>query len=109
MAKTIEFTYEDKDYVLEFTKRTVKQMESTGFSLDKLADKPMTYLPELFKGAFLVHHKEVKQEKIAEIYSHLTDKEALIGKLMEIYNDPINAMMEEPTEEEKKVNWKANF
>ena len=27
MAKQIVFTYEDKEYTLEFTRRTVKQME----------------------------------------------------------------------------------
>lgn len=31
MAKQIVFTYEDKEYTLEFTRRTVKQMEDEGF------------------------------------------------------------------------------
>ena len=31
MAKTINFTYEGKDYTLEFTRRTIRQMEDEGF------------------------------------------------------------------------------
>ena len=62
MAKTINFTYEGKDYTLEFTRRTIRQMEDEGFVARNIDDRPMTLLPALFAGAFKAHHRFVKQE-----------------------------------------------
>ena len=31
MAKQLKFTFKDKEYVLEFTRRTVTEMEKKGF------------------------------------------------------------------------------
>ena len=110
MAKQIVFTYEDKEYTLEFTRRTVKQMEDEGFVAQDIDRKPMTLLPALFAGAFKAHHRFVKQEVIDQIYKALPNKEELIGKLAEMYNDPIVTLMEEPDEKAvKNVIWEANW
>lgn len=109
MAKTLSFTYKDKDYTLEFTRRTIQQMERNGFIASDIETKPMTTLPDLFAGAFLAHHRFEKREVIDEIYSHLTNKEELIGKLAEMYNDPILSLVEEPTEAKGNVKWTADF
>lgn len=69
----------------------------------------MSTLPELFAGAFLAHHRFLKREVIDEIYSKMTNKEALIGKLAEMYNEPILTLMEEPEENEGNVSWTASF
>ena len=100
MAKQIVFTYEDKEYTLEFTRRTVKQIDR----------KPMTLLPALFAGAFKAHHRFVKQDVIDKIYAGMPHKDELIGKLAEMYNDPIVTLMEEPDEKAvKNVSWEANW
>ena len=80
MAKQLTFTYDGKDYTLEFTRRTVAEMEKKGFIASDITDKPMTTLPALFAGAFLAHHRFVKEDIINDIYSKLTKKEYLIGK-----------------------------
>ena len=64
MAKTINFNYEGQHYVLEFSRRTVRQMENNGFTLNDLSDKPMNTLNELFAGAFKKNHRNVKPEQI---------------------------------------------
>ena len=74
MAKQLTFSYNGKDYVLEFTRNTVRQMESGGFIADDIDTKPMTVLPALFAGAFLAHHRFEKQSVIEEIYSKMKDK-----------------------------------
>ena len=100
MAKQIVFTYEDKEYTLEFTRRTVKQMEDEGFVAQDIDRKPMTLLPALFAGAFKAHHRFVKQDVIDKIYSGMA----------EMYNDPIVTLMEEPDEKAvKNVSWEANW
>ena len=75
MAKQIVFTYEDKEYTLEFTRRTVKQMEDEGFVAQDIDRKPMTLLPALFAGAFKAHHRFVKQDVIDKIYAGMPHKD----------------------------------
>ncbi len=109
MAKQLIFTFEDKEYTLEFNRRTIAEMEKKGFIASDITDKPMTTLPALFAGAFLAHHKFVKQDVIDKIYTKLTKKEDLIGKLAEMYNEPIMALIEEPEEDKGNVNWTATW
>ena len=109
MAKQLIFTFEDKEYTLEYTRRTVAEMEKKGFIASDITDKPMTTLPALFAGAFLAHHRFVKEDVIHNIYTKLTKKEDLIGKLAEMYNEPIMALVEEPEEDKGNVNWTATW
>ena len=109
MAKQLRFTYDGKDYTLEFTRRTVAEMEKKGFIASDITDKPMTMLPTLFAGAFLAHHRFVKEDVINDIYSKLTNKEDLIGKLAEMYNEPILTLVEEPEEAEGNLDWTATW
>lgn len=109
MAKQLIFTFEGKEYTLEFTRRTVAEMEKKGFIASEITDKPMTTLPALFAGAFLANHRFVKQDVIENIYSKLTNKESLIGKLAEMYNEPIMALVEEPEEGKGNVDWTATW
>ena len=109
MAKQLIFTYEDKEYTLEYTRRTVAEMEKKGFIASDITDKPMTTLPALFAGAFLAHHRFVKEDVIDTIYNKLTKKEELIGALAEMYNEPIMALVEEPEEDKGNLNWTATW
>jgi hypothetical protein len=105
MAKQIVFTYGEKDYTLEFTRRTIKQMEDEGFVARNIDDRPMTLLPALFAGAFKAHHRFVKQDVIDDIYANMPNKDKLIEKLAEMYNEPIISLMEEPEDTAKNVEW----
>lgn len=109
MAKQLNFIYDGKDYTLEFTRRTVAEMEKKGFIASDITEKPMTTLPALFAGAFLAHHRFVKEDIIDDIYSKLTKKEDLIGKLAEMYNEPILALVEEPEKAEGNLDWTATW
>lgn len=109
MAKQLKFKYGDKEYTLEYTRRTVAEMERRGFIASDVETKPMTTLPTLFEGAFLAHHKFEKRDVIQNIYEKLTNKEELIGKLAEMYNEPIMALVDEPSDDEGNVDWTASF
>ena len=109
MSKQLVFTVEGKEYTLEFTRRTVQEMERKGFIASDITDKPMTTLPALFAGAFLANHRFVKPEVIENIYNKLTKKQELIGKLAEMYNEPILALVEEPAEGKGNVDWTATW
>ena len=109
MAKAINFTYDDTDYTLEFTRKTVEQMERANFNIREVRNKPMTTLPTLFTGAFLAHHRWIKQDVIDKIYGKLTDKQDLMEKLIDMYTESVETLFEEPVESEKNVKWEANF
>ena len=110
MAKQISFEYDGKQYTLEFTRKSIEIMERQGFNINDITDKPMTTLPALFAGAFIAHHRFVKREIIDEIYSKLTNKQELLQKLAEMYNEPLEALMEDPDDSEGNVvNWEASF
>ena len=109
MSKQLKFTYADKDYCLEYTRRSVETMERNGFKASDIQDKPMTTLPALFAGAFLANHRYVKQTVIDEIFSKMTNKTELIGKLAEMYNEPIMTLVDEPDEDEGNLNWTASW
>lgn len=109
MAKQLKFMYGEKDYTLEFTRKTVTEMEKKGFVASEVENKPMTTLPALFEGAFLAHHRFEKKEVINEIFAKMTNKEELIGKLAEMYNEPIVALIEEPEGSEGNLDWTASF
>lgn len=109
MAKQLNFTFKNTDYTLEFTRRTVMEMEKKGFVVADVEAKPMSTLPALFEGAFLAHHRFVKKDVIDDIYNHMTNKEDLIGKLAEMYSEPILALVEEPEDNEGNVSWTASW
>lgn len=108
--KQLKISYKDNDYVLEYTRRTVQQMEQRGFNIQDIDTKPTTVLPQLFAGAFLVHHKFIKQELIDEIFAHIKDKESLFSKLAEMYNAPALELLEEPEDDGSgNAEWTANW
>lgn len=107
MAKQLTFAYNGKDYTLEFTRASVRQMESDGFVASEIETKPMTVLPDLFRGAFLSRHRFEKRNVIDEIYAHMTNKPLLIEKLAEMYNEPISSLLDEPAE--GNVEWTPNW
>lgn len=110
MSKNLTFTYKDKEYTLEFTRKTVTELEKSGFLIGDIGEKPMSTLPTLFAGAFLAHHRFLKQEIIDDIYKHMTNKEALVEKLAEMYNEPIASLIEEPEKDsEGNVDWTASW
>jgi hypothetical protein len=109
MAKQITFEFEGKDYTLEFTRKSIETMERQGFVIGDIVDKPMLTLPALFAGAFLAHHKWVKKDVIDEIYNRMENKQDLLQKLTEMYNEPIEALFEEPKESEGNVEWGASW
>lgn len=109
MAKQLKFSYQGKDYTLEYTRKTVEMMEKQGFVAEDAKTKPMTTLPALFAGAFMAHHRFIKQEVIDEIYAKMPNKGDLIGKLAEMYNEPIMTLMDEPEESEGNLNWTASW
>lgn len=110
MGKQIKFEYEGKEYTLEFTRDSIKQMEREGFVLDNVVKKPMLTLPIFFAGAFKAHHRfDAKQKKIEEMFEKFTNKQALFEKLLDMYQYPMETMIDDENNEGNAIAWDANF
>ena len=105
MAK-LELTYENKNYILEFNRQSVKTMEAQGFNIEELTKKPMTMIPLLFYGAFFKNHKGVKRSLVEEIYDNLQDKNGLLSTLVELYAETLSGLMESSENSEGNAIWK---
>lgn len=108
MAKQITLTYNDKEYTLEFTRKTIESMERSGFIVSELGDKPVSTLPKMFAGAFKAHHPFVQTAVVNEIFDSIEDKEGLINKLSEMYSEPVEALMQSGTGK-NVIHWTPNF
>lgn len=110
MAKQLTFEYKGKEYTLEYTRESIKQMEREGFVASNIATKPMTTLPQLFAGAFKANHRfDVKQKQIEEMFGLFRNKNALVEKLAEMYADPMETLMDDEVDEGNAIEWDANF
>ena len=111
MGKQISFEYKGKEYCLEYTRATVRYMEQNmGFNPNDMQDKLMTRLPQLFRGAFIAHHPDIKNKVVEAIYDTMDDKTDLFRCLFEMYQDPYNQMLESPKGDKGNVvTWKANW
>ena len=66
----ITFTADGKDYKLEVTAFTLKQMEKSGVNFAQLGEK-LLGAETLWKGLFIAHHNTVPDTKRMEIYKVL--------------------------------------
>ncbi len=112
MSTKITITYQNTDYVLEFSRNSVKQMEQQGFVLDKISEQPMTMVPLLVYGAFTKNNKGIKRSLVDEIYEHIFDKigdgdNGFIHALLEMYAETVNTLTDtEPVDEGNRAVWK---
>lgn len=109
MAKQLKFEFDNTDFCLEFTRKSIEAMEKQGFISSDITNKPVSTLPALFAGAFIARHRFVKRDVIDEIYAKMTNKEELIGKLADMYGEVIMALVGEPENIEGNVEWTANW
>ena len=98
MSTKINISYQEKDYTLEYSRQSVRQMEAQGFVLDQVSDKPMTMIPLLVYGAFFKNHRGLDLKKIDEIYDNLTNKmgegeeQGFIQALLVMYGETLSTL-----------------
>lgn len=93
-----------KEYVLEFSKNSIMHMERQGFNIDDFDKKPVLMTTMLVQGAFIKNHPNIKYDKVEKIYSSLKNKEAFLKKLVEMYNEQADELVDEGNAE-----WEANW
>ena len=101
----ITLTYNKTEYTLEYSRQSVKIMESQGFVLDEVTSKPMTMIPMLFAGAFAKNHRGMKRNLYDEIFDSIVDKTGLVQALIELYADTLSTLTEDSENNEGNVVW----
>ena len=94
----------DNEYKLEFNRKTVSSMESSGFILN--LDFPNTMIDSLFYGAFQMHHKRIDRDLVRKIWDQQRNKEGLVTALVKLYQKPMEDLMAEPEGEDENPTWK---
>lgn len=103
--KTITLNYNDKEYTLEFTRKTVETMAKQGFKITDVVEQPILGVPALFQGAFLANHSNVRKAIVDDIYAHVTHRTELINALADMYNAPTMALIEDVEDTAGNASW----
>lgn len=106
MNTKISFEYEGKNYVLEYNRKSIENMERLGFSVSEFQDKPMLMLPLAFKGLFFKNHKYEKQNTIDAIFDKFNKKSELIDTIATMLNETYSSLTDNTEENEGNIDWK---
>lgn len=76
------------EYVLDFSRDSVRFAESRGFKPDEVLDYPATKIPELFFYAFRKNHKNLAKNQTDRILEEQLGgmTEGLLTRLIQLYN-----------------------
>lgn len=107
IVKPIKIT--DKDtgntYTLEYTRRTVVAVNDLGFDRTAIMSNPEKMIPLLWHGAFLANHRRIKQDETDAILAKINGiTPTIIERLVELYNQPLAALVRDDTDEEDEKN-----
>lgn len=93
----ITITFDDRKYLLTYTRETARALQSNGFDIGELRAKPNVMIPMLFRGAFLANHRDIKTKVIDEIYDNLSGRTELIAELVGMYQECVDSLFDEPS------------
>lgn len=93
------------EYILEYNRLSVQQIERMGFSLEDVTRKPMTMFPLMFRGAFLANCRFVKEKEITELYDSMKNKEKLHNALMNMISECYETLTESDENSEGNIDW----
>lgn len=111
----IEFEWNNKPIVLEYTADSLKKMQSRGFNVAKADEQLLTLGEDLFVGAFIANHDDIKVSERREIYKELceacenadeigdnADANTIVGVCAEMFKEAV----EELNSHRGNVKWK---
>lgn len=100
-----------EEYVLTYTRASVKRMEQQGFKYSRLINDEfsLTGLEELFAGAFIANHPRVKLGTIDEILKKIGKRQELFARLVEMLVETISDFFGDDEEDGKNAEWEASW
>lgn len=101
----IEIELNDSKYTLEFNRYALIAMEKRGFNPSVAESKPLTTLIELSRGAFIMHHPELKAEEIDNIIDEIPNKVEFTNALAEMYKNAIDSLVNGKSDKKGNAIW----
>ncbi len=109
VPSNIQFSYNGRDYILEFDLDSCKALDRNGFNIDDATKYPASQLPILFHGAFKKHHRYINRSLSDEILEEMGNKAELWEVLLQMYSKPLETIFgSDESESGKNVSWVAN-
>lgn len=97
----MKFRYKGNEYLLGFSRRTAQALEQSGFNIYEVDIKPLTRVPQLWSGAFALHHRKVSDDLKREIWNHMKRKDDAVARLGEMYMEAVSTLI---LDDEEEVN-----
>ena len=63
--RKLKLKINDKDYVLEYDRESIKWLEAVGFNLEEFVKKPVTYREILWQSLFVKNYGNTVNPKLA--------------------------------------------
>lgn len=101
----IVIKFKDKEYTLEFNRNSVVKMERDGFEVSKAEERPLSTLVELSRGAFIMHHPNMKDNEIDEIVDNIQNKTEFVNVLAEMYKNVVECIIKDKVNKEGNATW----
>lgn len=104
----IEFDWNDKHYVLEYTADSLRKMEARGFDISTIDKKLLSIGETLFSGAFIANHDNVKESERKQLYKEISatsDDEDSKG-IDEVLTSMFEEGLQEITSHRGNVKWR---
>lgn len=108
-VRKLEFEYNGRNYCLEYTPDSIKEMEAGGFRINEVMDMPQTRIEQLWTGAFLAHERRVSHTVQMEMYKVMKSRK-LLYTLMSMYNNTLSNLLPDDEGDEDymgEVKWRA--
>lgn len=105
MIPKIRLKFKGNEYNLEFSSRSIVEMERRGFKAYEIPEKAFSLLPDMFTGAFVANHPDTPQSVIDEIYTLIDDKAELLGVLAEMLTLAIDEYITELKKARNGLEW----
>lgn len=98
------------EYTLRYTRRIVKDMERSGITAEKAADalKDATltavegFITDFVAPAFRTDQPKMSKDEVIALWQEMPDKDVLIAYLIALFNQPMTALVKNPTETRAK-------
>lgn len=104
--RKIEIKINDKDYLLEMNRSSIKWLESHGFSIADFEKKPITYFDLIWSSLFITNHKDISEEEtmnLLEQYEKENNVADVIKFAIEEYTAFMNALAVTNSKENKNL------
>lgn len=93
--KKVELNIDDKNYLLEMNRNSIKWLESRGFSIVDFEKKPITYFDLIWSSLFITNHKDLSEDETLELlekYEREFSVAEVIRFAVEEYTSFMNAL-----------------